>query len=791
MPRPRDETVVTWTVRVGAVVPILLGAFWLTSWFSGRADTWGRSGVITMKTNMAAAQVLMGSALALLSAQGFTPLRRWLGCLAAAAVLLTGALTLSEYVTGRDLGIDQLLAEESPGAPATVSPNRMGIFGAVGLVLGGSGLLALGLGARRLAAACALTVSVVVLVPAVGYLYGIRELYSRPGLTGIAWTTVAALLSLASGMMLTSSRGPVSLLLAKDAGGVLFRQYLPVVLGFPLLLGFLTSHGLHRGLYDANFGAGLLVILLILVLGGLLWRSAARLSRSAAAEARSQAELRQQQEWLRVTLRSIGDAVITCDTAGNITFLNSVAESLTGWSRQDALGQPSAQVFRVVNERTGQPTLDPVAKVLRDQKTVALDNHAVLVARDGGRVPIEDSAAPILDDDRVLRGVVLVFNDVTEKRHGEQLVESTALFPQENPCPVLRIDAEGLLLYANPASSELLAQWNSGLGRVLPPDIRSIASRALETQQRQEVEEECAGRELSLMVTPVPGRRYVNLYGRDLTEQNRAQRALAEAKASLEQERDLLRAAKGELAHANQALERKVEERTLQLRETIADLEQFSYSIAHDLRAPLRSMSSFSSILIEEYARRLDEDGVEYLRRIASAARRMDDLIRDVLTYSRIVRSDSSLGPVDLDHLVRDIVDQYPQFSKDRVEIAVERPLAPVAANSALLTQCISNLLGNAAKFVLSGVKPKVRIWSEQHDGEVRLLVRDNGIGIDASQLDRIWRIFERAHDPKQYEGTGIGLSIVKRAVERMGGTVGVESTPQGGSTFWIQLSRP
>jgi signal transduction histidine kinase len=275
----------------------------------------------------------------------------------------------------------------------------------------------------------------------------------------------------------------------------------------------------------------------------------------------------------------------------------------------------------------------------------------------------------------------------------------------------------------------------------------------------------------------------------DVSARERAQLAQRESEQQLRQALDKLQEAKEDLARANRNLEEVVFERTARLRQTIADLEQFSYSIAHDLRAPLRAMTSFSMLLIEESGHKLDEQSQDYLRRITSAAMRMDDLIHDVLTYSRMIRTEMVLVPVELDKLVRDIVQQYPSFHPERADISIKRPLLTVAGNTASLTQCISNLLGNAVKFVAPGAKPQVRVWSEEHDGWARLYVEDNGIGIDESHRERIWRIFERLHDQSTYEGTGIGLSIVKRAIERMGGTVGVESALGKGSTFWFQLA--
>ena len=250
-----------------------------------------------------------------------------------------------------------------------------------------------------------------------------------------------------------------------------------------------------------------------------------------------------------------------------------------------------------------------------------------------------------------------------------------------------------------------------------------------------------------------------------------------------------LRKAHAQLADKAYQLETLVERRTAKLRETIGELEAFSYSIAHDMRAPLRALQGFSHILLTEYAERLDNDGQRFLNRIANAADRMDKLIQDVLNYSRVVQSDFPLARVDVAQLLRGIIDTYPNFASEKTEILVREPMPHVFGNEAMLTQVFSNLIGNAVKFVAPGIRPRIEIGAETKGPRVRLAVQDNGIGIAAGQHEKIFEIFQQVEKGKGYEGTGIGLAIVKKAIERMGGTVGVESELGRGSTFWIELA--
>ena len=243
-----------------------------------------------------------------------------------------------------------------------------------------------------------------------------------------------------------------------------------------------------------------------------------------------------------------------------------------------------------------------------------------------------------------------------------------------------------------------------------------------------------------------------------------------------------------ERKRAAETLEMIVAQRTAQLRETVGELEAFSYSISHDLRAPLRAMQGFSNLLAQDHAQELSPQAAEYVRRIDQSAVRMDKLIRDVLDYSRITRAQLDIYPVQVEPLLRGVIESYPMLQAQNAHICINGPFPDVLGNEAGLTQCFSNLLGNAVKFVAPDVSSRVRVWAETHGNRVRLLFEDNGIGIEKEAQERIFGIFERLNT--EYPGTGIGLAIVKKALEKMGGSVGIDSEPGKGSRFWIELQR-
>ena len=262
----------------------------------------------------------------------------------------------------------------------------------------------------------------------------------------------------------------------------------------------------------------------------------------------------------------------------------------------------------------------------------------------------------------------------------------------------------------------------------------------------------------------------------DVDEVKRAQDALREAQAELR-------------THADH-LEEQVERRTAELRETIQELEAFSYSISHDMRAPLRAMQGYSDALLEEYTEKLGVTGVDYLTRIRRSASRMDLLIQDVLAYSRVAKGEIDLKAVSVESVIRDVMQNYPDLQSGRVSISVITPIPAVLGHEAYLTQIVSNLLSNAVKFVLPGKKPEVVIRGAVEGKMVRIEFEDNGIGIAEKHQKQIFKIFGRVYSEKKYEGTGIGLAIVKKAAERMGGTLGLESEFGKGSKFFVLLRR-
>lgn len=500
-----------------------------------------------------------------------------------------------------------------------------------------------------------------------------------------------------------------------------------------------------------------------------------------------------EKERLQATLTSIGDAVIVTDMRGYVQFVNPVAELLTRWTQDEAKGKPIELVFDIVSETTGQRLESPINRVMREGRIVGLANNTMLVRRDGARIAIDDSAAPIRNRDGSISGVVLVFRDVSGVRAvGDTRAKLSAIVEGSDDA-IIGKDLEGRITSWNKGAETIFGySQQEAVGRsitmLIPPDrLGEEADILLRIRRGEKVNHFETIRlaknrqkvPVSLTISPIydsEGRvTGASKIARDITEQKNADRALEEAHQQLR-------------AHAEQ-LETQVTTRTSELKASLEELEIFSSGLSHDLKSPLRAIAGLAEALQEDFSQDWPPEAQDLLQRISQTSARLGRFVENVLSYARVRSTGIKLERVDMDLLVSRVIAEYPHVKQANAEVIILHPLLAVQAHEGLLTQVVSNLVSNAVKYVSPGVRPKITIRTEQRESSVRLSVEDNGIGMAEADHEKIFGLFTRLEDSANYEGSGVGLAVVRRAVGRMNGHVGVESQIGKGSRFWIELA--
>jgi PAS domain S-box-containing protein len=526
----------------------------------------------------------------------------------------------------------------------------------------------------------------------------------------------------------------------------------------------------------------------------------AKVARDVTEQKRLAQQLAAQQEQFRVTLASIGDAVIAADADGLVTFMNAPAEKLTGWPTREATGHDLSDVFRIINEKTREPVENPAGLVMRSGAVVGLANHTVLIHRDGSERPIADSAAPIRDDAGQIIGTVLVFRDVTaQRRIDDAIAEQREWFEttlESIGDAVIATDVQERVAFMNPVA-EHLTGWRLGDARGRPcAEVFHIVNE----QSRRTVDSPV--KRVLTDGTVVGLANHTMLIAADGTERpiddsgapirNRSGRTVGAVLVF----RDISDRRRGEAERRSVAAER---DRLLEAeRAARSDAErasrvkdEFVAMVSHELRTPLNAILGWTHLMTQSAA---DADIVRRgLDVIARNTRIQAQLISDLLDMSRIVSGKLRLTieKVELQSLAQSAIETVQQAAAAKnIEI---RPTLDftnaIAGDPARLQQIIWNLLWNAVKFTPDGGKIDVAL--RQSGADVALSVSDTGVGIGAEVLPHIFDRFKQGNPSitRRFGGLGLGLAIVKHLVELHGGTVRAESAGEGrGATFTVAL---
>jgi PAS domain S-box-containing protein len=484
-------------------------------------------------------------------------------------------------------------------------------------------------------------------------------------------------------------------------------------------------------------------------------------------------------------VQSVTDyAIYLLDRTGHVVTWNVGAENLKGYSSKEIIGQHFSTFYSREEIEADIPNRN-LQIALREGHYTA---EGWRFRKDGTRFWASVVITPLFDASREHVGFSKITRDLTERRAAEERYK--VLVSSVRDYAIFMIDPEGRIASWNIGAERLKGyKAEDVIGKPLsifytPQDLEAgKAEQELRTAREQgEVRDEGwrVRKDGSLFWATVVMTAIRDYDGtllgyakvtRDTTEQRRLNEQVAKHASELERRTEQL------------------EERTIQLQEINASMEEFTYSVSHDLRAPLRGIWGYTNALLEDFASQLPAGAQSYCEQIIHSARRMDELITDLLAYSRLNTTDIQLTNIHVGDVVADVVRSLEHQIADAQAQVSTGPMGTVCAHRPTLTQALVNLVANAIKFVRPGVKPVVNIFYEPARGSARIWVVDNGIGVAPEHHTRIFRPFERLHGIETYKGTGIGLAVVAKAAERMGGTFGVESKENEGSRFWIELA--
>ena len=661
---------------------------------------------------------------------------------------------------------------------------------------------------------------------------------------------------------------------------------------------------------------GILVLISILTLGvavTLMYHS--RQKRIYKELYFKEKDLSETKEQFRTTLYSIGDAVLTTDINGRVQQMNPVAERLTGYAESEIKNKPLEEIFNIIDEDSGRKVENPVNEVLKDGRRVGLSNHTILVSKEGRKIPIADSGAPIINNDGRITGVVLVFRDQTEERAKQkEITESEERFRSmvvRAPVPIF-IQTENNFTYVNPAALSLFgAKSESELNgkpvlERIHPDFRAVVRerirtlnedlkpvhnlyemkfirsdgsyvwvdtvaepivyngkngalvfvRNIEKNKEKEfllIESEKRYRKLftstidglclheiiyneennavdyrildvnpkyeeitKLSKSDAVGMLASKLYGTNSPPYLDVYAKVAETGepyafetyfppmkkhfhilvfspeqgkfATVFQDITKRKKTEEELQSLNDELEKRVAERTSQLESANKELEAFSYSVSHDLRSPLRAIDGFARILLDEYSPKLDDEGKRICNVIQENSIWMGKLIDDLLAFSRLNQSEIKKAKMNMKNLVYSIINEVvTENQKNSIEINVSE-LSDARCDPSMIKQVWINLISNAVKFSSQNPNPVISIQSKLEDGNIVYSIKDNGAGFDMKYVSKLFNVFQRLHSKKEFEGTGVGLAIVKRIITKHGGSVQAEGEIGNGATIYFSL---
>lgn len=729
---------------------------------------------VSMKANTAFCFLFAGIALWFLVDDQISRKTRFMGRACAAVIALVGFFTFTQYLFGWNLGLDQILFKETLGAVGTSSPGRMAPATALNFFLLGVALLLLYGGWRPLIVQGLVLLSGLVSIVAVaGHLYETRGLYSIGPFTSMAFHTALSFTVLSVGILLAHPQQGLMAIIASDtAGGLTARRLLPVGVVIPLAMGWLRLFGERAGYYDTGMGVALFAISTAVVLTYLIWRHA-RMLFGIEVERKLAEEERDKFFTLSV------DMLCIAGFDGYFKRLNPAWENTLGYTIEELKAKPNIEF---IHPDDREATIAARKKIRAGENVISFENR--FQCKNGSYKWLLWNATPSLDNQLTYAAA----RDITDRKRAEKETGEARAFLDsvvENiPNMIFVKEAKDLrFIRFNRAGEDLLGFSRKELIGKNDYDFFPKEQAEFFTAKDREVLEK--GELLDIPEEPIKttnkGVRFLHTKKIPILDQTGQPQYLLGISEDITERRE----AEERIKRLNEALK----EHAQQLAAANKELEAFSYSVSHDLRAPLRHMDGFAELLQKNLQDTLNEKNRHYLNTILESAKRMGRLIDDLLVFSRMGRAEMLNSSVNLDQLVQEVIRELKPETEGRDIVWQVSPLPKVAGDPSMLRQVLMNLISNALKYTRT--RPQVRVEIGHYlepTGESVVYVRDNGVGFDMQYKEKLFGVFQRLHRSEEFEGTGIGLANVRRIIQRHGGKTWAEGKVDEGATFYFSL---
>ena len=690
-------------------------------------------------------------------------------CLAIAFLIsLFGLLETLEYFTGRDLSCENLLIPVS-GYLGEIPIGRMSPSTGLGFFISGAAALALlfrgrtslrsGLPAQLAGVLGSLTF-LTGFVFALAYLYEHPLLYGRGPTIPMALTTALGFMLL--GVSLTGTAGkcafPLNTLTGTSTRSHLFRFIFPLSTFSVVISGWVVLHADRILQMNPALVSAALIVSVTAVAGLLaMWAShhiGDQIDRDGAVIQQTAEALQKSAERFQHAIMDAPFPAMIYSEDGEVIMVNRVWTEISGYTAEDI---PRINDWRLKAYGETGTSIRDVIDNLYEGGIPKHKGEFPVMTRSGETRLWDFHLSPLGLDDSNRRLVLNMAIDITERKRMEDKIAQLARFPAENPNPVMRLSTDGTVLYANAASGRLLQYLKQQEGKILPDNFDISFAEMLASGKVYLHEISCGETTYALTLAPLPDEGLLNLYALDISTRKQAEQRLAETMENL--------------------------------RVSNRDLEQFAYIASHDLQEPLRMVANYMQLLERRYKDKLDQDAHDFISYAVDGAVRMQQLIDSLLDYSRLQTRKKPFEPVDLEQTLQRVLRDLEGRILDAGARITINPLPQVYGDAVQLGLVFQNLISNALKF-RGGTPPEIHISAEEVSNHWKITVRDNGIGIEPEHQEKIFKIFQRLHSRVDYPGTGIGLSIFRRIIERHGGETGVESVFGKGSAFWFTLPK-